>query len=73
MNYAVDQINGNIAVLENIMSGEKIEIDVSSLPKNIKEGSLLLLQNNKYILNKTLEKSRREMLQNKLNRLKMRR
>ena len=36
MKYAVDRIEENIVVLENISSGEIVNEDIKKLPKNIK-------------------------------------
>lgn len=70
MNYAIDRIIDNIAVCENIMTGQKIELSLSELPEGIKEGNIITKQNEKYILNSPEEIQRRERIQEKLNRLK---
>ena len=70
MNYAVDQIVEDIVILENITTGEKIEVNKNLLPREIKEGSIITVEDNQYILNKNEEESRKQKLQEKLERLK---
>ena len=70
MKYAIDRIENNIAVLENIETGEKKEINIIILPNNIKEGNILILENNKYKIDLTEEKLRRKRIEEKFNRLK---
>lgn len=70
MNFAVDQINENIVILENTQTGEKKEIEKNILPENIKEGSILTLEGNNYVLNTSEEEQRRERIREKLERLK---
>lgn len=53
----VDRIEGNIAVCENRNSGKIIEIDVSKLPKEIKEGTVLKYE--KGIYNIDLEEKKK--------------
>ena len=60
MKYAVDRIEENIVVLENISSGEIVNEDIKKLPKNIKEGNILIKENDKYTLDLDTEKDRRE-------------
>lgn len=71
MNYSIDQIIENIAVCENTDTGEKIELYLSELPQNIKEGNIITLKDGKYLLNSDEETLRRQRVQDKLNRLKM--
>lgn len=70
MNYAVDQIVEDIVILENIITGEKLEVNKNLLPRKIKDGSIITVENNQYILNKNEEESRKQKLQEKLERLK---
>lgn len=69
MKYVIDKIIDNIAVLENLNDNSKIEIDIKNLPKNIRDGSIVLFDNGKYILDLNLEDERRRLLKNRLNRL----
>ena len=70
MNYAIDQIVEDIVILENITTGEKQEVNKTLLPSEIKEGSIITIKNNQYILNTTEEESRKNRLKEKLERLK---
>lgn len=70
MKYAVDRIEENIVVLENISSGEIVNEDIKKLPKNIKEGNILTRENDKYTLDLDTEKDRREDFRSRLERLK---
>lgn len=70
MKYAVDKIENNIALIEELSTKEKKEVSVSLLPSSINEGSILIFQDGAYIIDKNTEKERRNKLQDKFNRLK---
>ena len=70
MNYAIDQIVEEIVILEKITTGETQEVNKTLLPSEIKEGSIITIKNNQYILNSTEEESRKNRLKEKLERLK---
>jgi len=70
MKYAIDNIEESRVMLENIDTKEKIELDISILPKNIHEGSILIYKDKKYFLNKTAEELRRKKIMEKFNKLK---
>lgn len=70
MKYSIDRIEGNIAILEDINNKEKLEVDISLLPSNIKEGSILSLKDNIYIIDETEEDIRRKRIMEKFNKLK---
>ena len=70
MIYTIDKIIENYAVLENNETHEMIDININLLPKNIKEGSILILKNNTYYLNESLEHQRRISIQEKFNKLR---
>ncbi len=70
MKYAVDRIEENIAVLENLETKEKKEVELSTLPANIHEQAILLYENNSYIMSEREELSRKALLQEKMQRLK---
>lgn len=70
MIYIVDRIENNIAVLENKETNEIINIDISILPTNLKEGNVLRYENNTYILDNDEEEKRRQLLLEKFNKLK---
>lgn len=70
MKFAVDRIEGDIAVLENIETKEKKEERLSSLPSNTHEQAILIYENGFYSLSVEEELSRKEALRAKLDRLK---
>lgn len=70
MNYAVDRIIEDIAVLENIETGELLEIKVNELPNEVHEGSILIKNDYGFILDEKIENDRRESLRERLERLK---
>lgn len=70
MNYAVDQIVEDIVIVEDTITGEKKVIDKTVLPKEIKEGTILTLVDDNYIINNKEEQIRKERIKDKLERLK---
>ena len=70
MKYAIDRIENNIAVLENIDTRDIIEVDTNKLPNNIKEGMILNYCNEEYTIDLNEEEVRRKRIEEKLDRLK---
>lgn len=70
MKFAIDRIEENIAILENLETKEKLEVSLNSLPDDIKDGSILIYNNNEYILDNNEEEKRRTSIKDKFNRLK---
>lgn len=70
MKYVVDHIIDNIIILENIETKEIIEINRYDIPFSVRDGYILIKDNNKYYLDKREEKKRRKELQEKLDLLK---
>lgn len=70
MKYSIDRIEDKIAIIEDIITGEKKEINIALLPVNIKEGNIIKEQNNVYIRDIETEKTRRTNLIYKFNSLK---
>ena len=70
MKYAVDRVEENIAVCQNLDTNEIIEIDLKLLPKRIKDGTILIYEDNKYKIDKKKKKKRRLAILEKFNRLK---
>lgn len=69
MKYVIDEIIADIAILENLTTKEKKEINISFLPNNVKEGNVLIEEEN-FRLDKNSEANRRKLIQDKLNKLK---
>ena len=55
MKYAIDRFENNLAILENLVTKEIIEVDITKLPSNIHEGSILIENNGNYIKNLSTE------------------
>lgn len=70
MKYAVDRIENDVVILQNTFNGKIIEIKKQLLPNNISDGTILEYKDNKYYIDKDEEKRRRNILEEKLNRLK---
>lgn len=69
MKYSIDRIENDIAVLESLESKEKININITLLPQNVKEGSIIVYENNKYIKDEETELKRKTELQSRFNNL----
>ena len=70
MKYAVDKIIDDIVTLEDVTTGEIINVDISKLPKNIKETDMLILEDGMYKKDDELKKSRLDLIKEKMKRLK---
>ncbi len=70
MIYIVDRIEDNIAVLENKETKEIIDVSISILPANLKEGNVLKYENNTYTIDKEEEENRRNTIISKFEKLK---
>lgn len=70
MKYAIDRIENNIAILENINTKEKKEISILNLPPNIHEGTILLETNNTYIIDTLEEITRTKLIEEKFKKLR---
>ena len=49
MNFAVDRIENDIVILENLVSKIKIEVSTKELPDGISDGTILKFENGKYL------------------------
>ena len=70
MKYALDRIEEDIAILENIKTGEKRKISIFNLPQNIHEGTILKKENNTYLIDTKEEEKRRKKIQEKFKKLR---
>lgn len=66
--YSVDRIEENIATLIDD-DENKVEIDVSQLLKDVKEGDILKFENGKYVLDKDETMKRKERILSLQNRI----
>lgn len=70
MKLIIDRIEEDLAVCENPETKEMMEIPVKDLPKDIKEGSVLVFENNEYHLDLDEEAARRKIIREKFNKLR---
>ena len=70
MEWIVDRIEENIAVLEQKVTKEKKEIDITTLPFSVHEGSLLSLKEGKYILEEENKRKRRKEIEERFKKLR---
>ena len=70
MKYAVDRLEKNIVVLENISTKEMIQINKNKLGFSVSDGDILVYKNNKYYKDDNARAERLKMIQEKLNKVK---
>ncbi len=70
MKYAVDEIIDDIAILENIETGERIDVSLKLLPSGVSDGTILSLVDGKYNFDLDEETIRRKRILEKMERLK---
>lgn len=70
MKFAIDRIEKDIAVLENIDNNDIIEVNVNELPNNVKEKDIVKKENNKYILDIKEKEERISRINEKFEMLK---
>ena len=69
MKYSVDRIENEIAILENIETREKVEVDLMNLPV-VKEKDILVLEDGIYRKDDKAREERMNLIREKLERLK---
>ncbi len=68
--YAIDRIEeGAIAVCQNLLTGEIVEIEMGLLPQDVHDGSILDYVDGEYKINLHDEKVIRERVRKKLDSL----
>ena len=70
MKYAVDSIVDEIAVIEEIETGDKKEVSLEILPEEIQEGNILAYRDGEYYIDRQYEAIRRQSLEEKMEELK---
>ncbi len=70
MKYAVDRIENDIVVLENIENNKIINVELSRMPRKVKEGDILVFKDNCYALDNNEKKIRLNRIREKMQRLK---
>ena len=69
MKYVIDRIEEDIAVMQNLKTKEMLNINISELPANIKEGTFLI-KNKIFKIDKKEEEKRRQAIRNRFNKLR---
>ena len=69
MKYSVDRIEGTIAIIQDIDDATKKEVDLAELPKEIKDGDIVVYEDNKYTLDQATTQERKKTINNKFSRL----
>ena len=70
MKWAIDRIEENIVILENIESGDIVEVNIIDFPFEVKEGMILAQTDEGYTIDNEEENKRLQSIQDKFNRLK---
>ena len=67
--FVIDRIENNIAVCENRSTGKMTEIEISKLPKDIKEGAVLKYENGEYKIDIEEQKNIEERIKEKMRNI----
>lgn len=70
MKYAVDRIENDIAVLENLSDGSILKIKVNLLPTGITERDIVVESENSFLLDLKEKDNRLRRIREKMDRLK---
>ena len=70
MFFAVDRIEKEKIVLENIKTKEKRIVNKKDIPRNIQDGTIIKIENNQYTIDKEKTIKRKKDLEEKLNQIK---
>lgn len=70
MKYAVDRIENDIAVLENLSDGSILKIKVNLLPTGITERDIVVKSENSFLLDQKEKDNRLRRIREKMDRLK---
>lgn len=68
--YAIDKIEENLVIAENLETKEKITIKKQELPFSVHEGLLFSKDKNSYVKEEKKEQERRILLREKMEKLK---
>ena len=68
--YTLDRFEGSFAVLENRNSKKMIDIPISNIPSEAKEGDILKLSNGSYIIDHEETKIVSDRIKQKMDNLK---
>ena len=68
--YAIDKIENDIILAENLETKEKISLTTKDFSFPIKEGTMFSIKDNKIIEESSKEQDRRRIIREKMERLK---
>lgn len=68
--YVIDRFEDEFAVCENQKTREMINIPISSIPKEAKEGDCIKLENGIYVIDEEETKKNAERIQRKMDMFK---
>ena len=69
MKYSIDRIENEIAILENLETGQKKEVNIELLPENVVEGNIII-EKETYELDIIEEQVRRDSLKSRFDNLR---
>lgn len=69
MKYIIDRIEENIVICENQENKKMEEFKKEMFPKEIKDGDIVILQNNKFVLDKKETQTRKEDINELMKKL----
>lgn len=68
--YSVDKIENEIVIIEDIETGEIINVNLKLLPKEVKENDILKFDGNIYSIDLKEKEKRINRIREKMNKLK---
>ena len=69
MKYIVDRFEGSVAVCNNRLTGEMMDIEKKALPDEIKEGDVVVRKKNGFAIDEQLTEERRKNIKTRMNKL----
>ena len=73
MKYAIDKIENDVALLENIKDGSKKEVNIKDLPSNVIETDILSYDGKTYTLDNDEKELRIRRIREKMEKLRKKR
>ncbi len=70
MKYVVDRKEDKIVILENLETGEKIEVEEELFDFDVNDGMVVVYEDDHYVLDKKESKNRNKEISNLFNKLK---
>jgi len=67
--FTIDRFEDIYAVCEEKETKDILNIEISKLPKGIKEGDIIVFKNNKYLVDKKNQKDREASIKQKMDKL----